>query len=105
MQDRVLIGRLVDREITATTTWAKFATRVDVSRSTLYRVRDADPTISEGTFRRIERGLSLPSDTFASVAKHDFDVLRAMGLNEELVTWLERQSQEAMTEPTSAAGA
>ena len=103
--DRALIGKLVEREIVATTTWAKFAIKVDVSRSTLYRVRDADPVVSRGTFARIERGLSLPMGTFDSVGAHDFDVLRSMGLSEELVGWLERQATPKGSAKSSAKAA
>ena len=92
MQDRRLVGMLVQREIEARTTWSAFAAQTNLSRSTLYRVRDADPRISKGTFLRIERALSYPTDTFDSIAKHDFDVLHAMGIDGETVAWLERQA-------------
>lgn len=88
--DRTLIGRLVEREVESRMSWAKFATVSGVSRATLYRVKDADPVVTERILRRIERGLGLPFDSLVTVGAHDFDQLEAMGMDAGLVEWLRR---------------
>ena len=70
--DRRLVGLFVEREIESRMSWARFSGESKVSRSTLYRVRDADPRITQPIFRKIERALSLPFDTLTAVAVHDW---------------------------------
>lgn len=98
-RDRELIGRLVEREVESRTSWARFAEASNVSRATLYRVKDGDPRITERILRRIERALALPFDSLSAVGAHDFDGLTAMGLDEGLVIWLR---QNATSPATSA---
>lgn len=95
MEDRRLIGRLLQREVEIRGSWSKFAGASGVSRATLYRVRDADETVTIRIWRQIEAGLGLPYDSFASVAAHDFDVLRELGVEEGLVRWLEREASKS----------
>jgi len=92
MLDRTLIGQYAQREIEARSSVKAFAESSHVSRATLYRVFGADPTISIRTLRQIERALSLPFDTFASLGAHDFDVLAEMGIDEGAIKWLKRQT-------------
>lgn len=99
IRDRELIGRLVEREVESRTSWARFAEAANVSRATLYRVKDGDPRITERILRRIERALALPFDSLSAVGAHDFDGLTAMGIDEGLVIWLK---QNATSPATSA---
>lgn len=95
MYDRDLIGKYLEREVEQRGSWSSFAAESRVSRATLYRMRDADPTVTVAKMRQAERALSLPFDTFQLVAVHDFGGLRELGLAGEVVGWLERQARDS----------
>lgn len=90
--NRALIGRFVAHEVESHGSWNKFAVESGVSRATLYRIRDVDPTVTPRIFRQVERGMSLAPDTFATIAVHDWGGLREMGLEEGIIRWLEKQA-------------
>lgn len=92
-RDRELIGRLIEREVESRMSWTRFAQVSEVSRATLYRVKDGDPTITTRTYRKIERALGLPFDSLSSVSAHDFDVLQRMGMDRGLIAWLREQAK------------
>lgn len=94
-RDNALIGLLLKREVESRMSWQKFATLSGLSRATLYRVQAADPSVTEQTLRKVERGLGLPYESLSSVGAHDFDVLIDMGMERGLVRWLEQQVQES----------
>jgi transcriptional regulator with XRE-family HTH domain len=92
--DRALIGRIVSREIPRNRrigTTQGLADASGVSRSTLYRVRDADPTIGMGTFARIEAALDLPPDTLITAGVHDLAGMVELGVAADLVEWVRRE--------------
>jgi hypothetical protein len=106
MPDRELAGRLVQRLVETSTTvptWSALSVAAKVSRSSLYRMRDGDPKVTAQVYRRVETALGLPYESLASVAAHDFDVCRDMGMEEGIVRWLEKQAQ--CQESSSATGA
>ena len=92
-RDRVLIGQLVKKEVESRMSWEVAAKACSVSRATLYRVRDADPRVTEQTLRKIERGLGFPYESLSSVGAHDFDVLIGQGMERGLVQWLQSRSE------------
>lgn len=95
-RDRALIGQLVKKEVESRMSWQRFAELSGVSRATLYRVRDADPRVTEQTLRKIERGLDLPYESLESVGAHDFDVLIGQGMERGLVQWLQSRSESSV---------
>lgn len=94
-RDRKLIGLLVEREVEGRMSWTAFSQRANVSRATLYRVKEGDPKVTDRTFRRIEKALGLPFDSLSSVGAHDFDVLQQMGMERGLVTWLMHEARKS----------
>ena len=101
MYDRALVGKVVKREIERTTTWAAFSKKADISRSTLYRVRDGEENVSFGTLARIENHLGLPYGSLSVIADRNFDRLAALGLSEEMITWIMDQSQTSVAAPNA----
>lgn len=107
MNDRKLIGQLLSRMIDRNwPSWATVERESGVSRATLYRIKDADPRILPKTLRRIEGTLGLPYDTFVMVGEHDWDGLAEVGLDAELIAWLQRTAapapEEAPARPAKA---
>lgn len=93
--DRRLVGRYVEHEVEARTSWSKFAGTSGVSRATLYRVKAGDPKVETSTLRKVERGLGLPFDTLDHVGAHRFDELEAVGMAPSVIAWLRREATTA----------
>lgn len=95
MGDRILIGRLIDREIPRhreVGTVQGLARTSGVSRSTLYRaIRDEDPKVDRKTFARIEGGLGLPTDTLVHTGNHELSELVNIGCSADLVEWVRKE--------------
>lgn len=93
-RDRLLIGRVVEREVQRHPnigSWSAMVRASKVGRTTLYRVRDGDPTIAVKTLARIEAALGLPYDTLVTVGVHDTDGLLELGVDPALVSWVRKE--------------
>lgn len=93
-RDRSLIGRIVQREMRRSRnlgSWTALDRASGVSRSTLYRVRDGDDRIEEKTYARIEAALGLPYDTLHTAGERDIDGLIELGVDTDLVRWIQTE--------------
>jgi hypothetical protein len=92
--DRALIGRIVERQIPRNPqigTMQGLAVASRVSRSTIYRVTDGDPTVSSSTLARIEAALGLPHDTLITAGAHDLHGLVEIGVPGDVVAWVSKE--------------
>ncbi|GAA2039434.1 hypothetical protein GCM10009740_35240 [Terrabacter terrae] len=99
--DRKIIGAIVERQMRRTRTlgsWPALERASGVSRSTLYRIRDADPRVEAATFERVGAALGLPYDALITAATHDLDGLVELGVDHELVHWVGKEIAKAASE-------
>ena len=91
--DLELIGRVVERETMRALdlgTWQALVRRVQLSRSTLNRVRIGERVKVE-RYGKIERALNIPADTLIMVGTHDVAGLREIGAPSDLVEYVSRE--------------
>lgn len=68
-----------------------FANQLRVSRSTVYRLYDGDPSIKAATYRKAEALLDLPEYTLDLVREQDLGALNLSGLEERPMRWLSQR--------------
>lgn len=94
--DHKLIGLLVARLVEPRMSWDELAHAARVHRSTMYRLRDGDPRVTQRTMRRVESALSLPFDTLTAVGVHDWATLtRENAIDKGMVQWLQGKAGES----------
>ena len=90
--DRRLVGHVAKREIHRKYGNAsKFARKTGSARKTLERVFAGVPSVDQGTLDFIEGELDLPRDTFRAVAAHDVAMLERIGVDADLIRWIQAE--------------
>jgi len=90
--DRALVGATAKREIQRKYGNAsKFARKTGNSRKTLERVFAGVPSVDQGTLDFIEGELDLPRDTFRAVEAHDIATLERIGVEADLIRWIQAE--------------
>lgn len=92
--DRQLIAGAVEllmRRVRGLGSWSALERESGVSRSTLYRLKDADPRVETSTFARIEHALQLPPDTLVTIGVHDTEGLAELGVEPWLSSWVGKE--------------
>lgn len=102
--DRHLIGLVVRREINRR--HGSVSAFVDhasgISRRTVERIMRGDDTIQFANLERVEGALDMPRDALSLIGAHDTAELAEIGVERDLVRWVNSQISRSDDGKTSA---
>lgn len=95
--DRDLLAQFLTREVARYGSWSEMIRATKTPRATLYRMKAGDPTVKRVKWLQLGAALGLPMDAIDAIALRDCETARELGLPDDLILWMGRQSGHQAT--------